>query len=239
MILQACLNGARPAGYHPKLPFSAETIARDGAAYVAAGAAELHIHPRSSDGRESLSTVSDVIEATRAACPGTLLGVSTGAWIEEDEQKTRDCIASWTALPDYASVNLSEPDAPAVTALLHEIGVGVEAGLASQSDAERFVTLPDCHRAFRILIEIEEQDIDEADSTAGRIFEVLARTGVKRPVLLHGFDATVWRFVERAHHQRLSTRIGLEDGCLLRNGDVANENAELVSQALQLLRSGK
>jgi len=29
MIVQACLNGARPAGYHPALPLTPEAIARD------------------------------------------------------------------------------------------------------------------------------------------------------------------------------------------------------------------
>ena len=60
MIIQACLNGARPAGYHPALPLTPDAIAHDAAACVAAGAAELHIHPRGADGRESLAP--DVIE---------------------------------------------------------------------------------------------------------------------------------------------------------------------------------
>ena len=76
---------------------------------VAAGAAELHIHPRGPDGRESLSAVDATVLAVRRACPGTLIGVSTGAWIENDAERTRKCISMWKELPDYASVNLSEP----------------------------------------------------------------------------------------------------------------------------------
>jgi hypothetical protein len=38
-------------------------------------------------------------------------------------------------LPDYASVTLSEPDAPEVISLLGRKGVGVEAGLATVRDA--------------------------------------------------------------------------------------------------------
>ncbi len=79
MIIQACINGARPAGYHPNLPLMVDAMVRDGVASIEAGAAELHIHPRDDSGRESLASVDDTICAMRCACPGTLIGVSTGA----------------------------------------------------------------------------------------------------------------------------------------------------------------
>ena len=44
MIVQACINGARPAAFHPALPLTAEAMARDATACVAAGAAELHLY---------------------------------------------------------------------------------------------------------------------------------------------------------------------------------------------------
>ena len=69
MIVQACINGARPAAYHPNLPLAAEAMAGDALACVAAGAAELHIHPRSADGRESLSAVDETVRAVRRTCP--------------------------------------------------------------------------------------------------------------------------------------------------------------------------
>src|ERR1700712_1151206 len=169
MIVQACLNGARPNDYHPQLPVTAEAMAIDGARCIAAGAAELHIHPRGVDGRADLTAVDETIRAVRDKCPGTLVGVSTGAWIEGDEQRTRDCISAWRELPDYASVNLSERDAPAVIVLLDRMGIGVEAGLATVADAERFVAIPNCHRVFRILIENGEQAFEKADKIADGI----------------------------------------------------------------------
>jgi uncharacterized protein (DUF849 family) len=48
MIVQACMNGARD--FHPALPLTVEATARDGASCVAAGAAELHLHPRGPTG---------------------------------------------------------------------------------------------------------------------------------------------------------------------------------------------
>ena len=55
MIVQACLNGARPQGYHPRLPVSAAGLAEDAAAVVRAGAGEFHLHVRDDSGRESLA----------------------------------------------------------------------------------------------------------------------------------------------------------------------------------------
>ncbi len=236
MIVQACINGARPFDYHPALPLTVEAMARDSAACVAAGAAEIHLHARAADGRESLAGVDETIRLVRRACPGTFVGVSTGAWIENDQRRTRDCIAAWRVLPDYASVNLSEPDSPAIIDLLHGMGVGVEAGLASVDDARRLIALPDCRRVLRILIEIEEQENEAGETVVEGIVAILGEAGVARPILLHGFDATVWHFVELARRRRWSTRVGLEDGCRRAAGEMTRDNAQLVTDAVRMMR---
>jgi uncharacterized protein (DUF849 family) len=234
MIVQACLNGARQRGFHPQLPLTAETIASDGAECVAAGAAELHFHPRGPDGHESLGSIDETIRAVRRTCPGTLVGVSTGAWIENNVEATRVAIKGWNELPDYASVNLSEPDALAITELLKLRGIGIEAGLASVADAERLTLLPDHERVFRILIEIQEQDLSKAVKTVDDILLVLGRVG--RPILLHGFDATVWPLIRLARQRRWSTRVGLEDGKHLPDGADSANNAALVAAAMKIYR---
>lgn len=236
MIVQACINGARPRDFHPRLPLTAEAMAADAAACVAAGAAELHIHPRGADGRESLAAVDETVLAVRKSCPGTFVGVSTGAWIEDDEALTRAAIAGWRELPDYASVNLSEPDAPAVMELLRQRGVGIEAGLATTADAHRFVGLAGYERVLRVLIEIDIPDLPLAMAEADGIAGVLHGTGMRRPILLHGVDATVWPFVERARRERRSTRVGLEDGSTLADGSVATDNAAIVAAAVAMFR---
>ncbi|QPC92030.1 3-keto-5-aminohexanoate cleavage protein [Mesorhizobium sp. INR15] len=236
MIVQVCINGARPREFHPRLPLDAEAMADDAAACVAAGAAELHIHPRGADGRESLGAVDATVLAVRQACPGTLVGVSTGAWIENDAERTRKAIAGWRELPDYASVNLSEADAPDVMNLLRQRGVGIEAGLATVADAERYVSLAGHESVLRILIEIDIQDLSLALEEAHGIAAVLARAGLRRPILLHGVDATVWPFVELAHQRRWSTRVGLEDGKTLADGTTAKDNAAIVAAAVAVFR---
>jgi len=236
MIVQACLNGARPAAFHPGLPITAEAMARDGASCVSAGAAELHLHPRGPGGRESLAAVDATMLAVRRACPGTLVGVSTGAWIEDDEERTRTLIARWNELPDYASVNLSERDAPAVMEQLRHRGIGIEAGLASVADAERLAGFRGGTRVFRIMIEIEEQEPGAAREAVDGIAAVLGRAGRREPILLHGFDATVWLLVELARERRWSTRVGLEDGNQLADGTTAPGNTALVAAAVEMLR---
>jgi uncharacterized protein (DUF849 family) len=236
MIVQACLNGARAPDYHPRLPVGIEALVADGLAAVRAGAAELHLHVRGPDGVESLAPehVNATITALRERLPGTLIGISTGAWIERDDDRRLVMIDGWRTLPDYASVNLNEPGAPAVIERLHRRGVCVEAGLASVADAERLVRFGLGRVCLRVLIEIEEQSLDEAMSVADGILSVLARAKFKKPILLHGFDATVWPFVERAGREGFSTRVGLEDGSALPDGRVAPSNAELVRAAVQI-----
>ncbi|MBB2200521.1 3-keto-5-aminohexanoate cleavage protein [Gluconacetobacter tumulisoli] len=236
MIIQACLNGARPKGFHPSLPLTAEDMARDGAACVSAGAAELHFHPRVTPDREGLAAVDETILAVRKACPGTLLGVSTGAWIEGDEHETRSRIAAWRHPPDYASVNLAESDAPAIMELLRQRHIGIEAGLATAADAERFVRLRNRDGVLRVLVEIEEQDFPSARRAAEDIVAILERSDIGRPVLLHGLDATMWPLLELARRRRWSTRIGLEDGRFLGDGSVARDNPHLVAEAVRLFR---
>lgn len=241
MIVQTCINGARSADFHPDLPLDADAMARDGAACIAAGAAELHVHARGLDGRESLApaAMDRTVLALRRACPGTLIGVSTGSWIENDELRTLVSIAGWRELPDYASVNLSEAAAPLVMESLRQRGIGIEAGLASVSDAERLVHLDHGGRVLRILIEISEQTLDEALAVSDGIEEVLEQAGIRRAILLHGENTTVWPFVRRAAERNWSTRVGLEDGKELPDGAVASGNAALTAAAVAIFRAGR
>src|SRR5882672_1960409 len=200
MIVQACLNGARVASFHPALPVTADAIARDAVAAVRAGAAELHIHVRGDDGRETLrpAIVAITIEKLRRACPGTLIGVSTGEWIEKDDGRRRDFIRNWSVLPDYASVNLVEADCAAVIELLESRNIGIEAGIWTAADAARCIELNLTARALRLLFEIFQQDRAVALTESAATEKSLGEAARLKPVLLHGFDATVWTLVQAA-----------------------------------------
>jgi uncharacterized protein (DUF849 family) len=234
VIVQACLNGGRNHAFHPAVPTTPDAIVADALAAVRAGAGELHVHVRDESGRETLKpeAVDRTVAALRRACPGTLIGISTGEWIERDDARRRHCIAAWSVLPDYASVNLIERDCAAVIAALRERGVLVEAGLWTAADAERCLALDLAGSALRYLLEINQQVESEAFAELTALEGVLARAPA-RPVLLHGCDATVWPLVDIAFARGYSTRVGFEDGRTLPDGNAAPSNAALVEAALK------
>jgi uncharacterized protein (DUF849 family) len=233
LIIQACLNGARPASYHVDLPQAAADVVRDVRECLRTGANEFHIHVYGEVDRESLdpADVDEVIGAVRAVAPGTLIGISTGDWIENDDQRRLACIAAWNMLPDHASVNLSEPGAPEVIRALHERGIGIEAGLSGPADAEQLIASGLAPLVLRMLVEVDAPTVNLAMTQADETIRALARLPSPKPILLHGFDDTTWPFVERAFRSGYSVRIGLEDTNLLPDGSVAESNAELVRAA--------
>ena len=236
MIVQACLNGAHPPSYHSALPVTIQALVEDGCKVVCAGASELHLHVRDQGGVESLApnNVDATMQALREALPGTLIGISTGAWIENDDDRVLYYIDRWGVPPDYASVNLSEKNAPAVIERLHRRGIGIEAGLAHKEDAERLLALSLDRLALRILVEVSEQDIDRAQAVTDEILSVLRKAPFPRPILLHGADTSAWPLLQRAVESGFSTRIGLEDVKLLSDGSVARSNTELLATAVRI-----
>ena len=130
---------------------------------------------------------------------------------------------AWKVVQDHVSVNLSEADAPEVIRLMLKRGIGVEAGLATVADAERYVALPEAASCLRILIEIEEQESAAALRVAHGIIAVLDRAGSKLPRQLHGFDASKWVMHAEALRLGLDQRIGFEDGGFLPDGRGAKQ----------------
>jgi uncharacterized protein (DUF849 family) len=238
MIVQACLNGGHPPSYHPALPTTAQTLVEDGLKVLSVGAGELHLHVRGEGGVESLAPdhVDATIKALRETVPGTLLGISTGAWIEKDDDRVLAYVGRWSIRPDYASVNLSERNAPALIETLHRRGIGVEAGLGDKKDAERLLILGLDRLALRILVEVGEQDMARAHAVTDEILAVLRSAPSAKPILLHGAGVSAWPLLRRAVESGFSTRIGLEDVKVLPDGSVTPSNAELVATAARLVQ---
>ncbi len=233
-MLQACLNGGRRPDEAPAVPVTPEALAAEARAAGGAGAACLHLHPRDGEGRETLAPepVAAALRAVRAAVPGVAVGVGTGEWIAPGGRARQAHIAAWTERPDYASVNLREPDAPEVVALLRSLGVPVEAGLWSVADARRFLSEIDPADCLRILVEMPDTDPEAALAEARAILAILSEAGSRLPVLLHGLGASAWPCIEEAARRGLDTRVGLEDTVVLPDGAPAPGNAALVRAAL-------
>ena len=236
-MLQACLNGARTRQDHPKVPFSPEELALDAERVVAAGASELHVHPRDGQGIETLAPddIAAALKAIRARVPKIPVGLSTREGIRTNRTRGFEAMKGWTLLPDYVSVNLSEADAPEVMALMIEKGIGIEAGLSTIADTRRFVALPMRKACLRVMVEIDfEQDVAGAVRLAEDMMHILGENRIGLPILLHGFDATVWPLYRKSRELGVDARLGFEDDIHLPDGRIAEDNAHIIRAAVQL-----
>jgi uncharacterized protein (DUF849 family) len=232
-MVQVCLNGSRTAADGTAVPLTPEAMAVSAAAAVAAGATDVHVHPKTPCGRDTLSprVLAGTLTAIRARVP-VPVGVTTGAWAEPDPTARLDRIHGWTVLPDHASVNWHEPGAEEVAAALLDLGVDVEAGIWSGTDgARRFASSPLGPRVLRVLAEVTDTDPSTAAATARELLSGLG-SAHGRPVLLHGEDGGAWPVLRLAGELGLATRIGLEDVLVLPDGQPARSNAELVAAGL-------
>lgn len=226
-----CLNGPRGAADGTAVPLTPESMAQAAAEAVAAGATDIHVHPKTPCGRDSLSprVVAATLEAIRARV-SVPVGVTTGAWAEPDPAARLARVRGWTVLPDHASVNWHEPGAEEIAAALIDLGVGVEAGIWSGTDAAaKFAVSPLGPKVLRVLAEVTDTDAAEAAART-----LLAELGPAhgRPVLLHGEDAGAWPVLRLTGRLGLATRVGLEDTLVLPDGRRALSNAQLVAEGL-------
>jgi uncharacterized protein (DUF849 family) len=231
--VQVCLNGVRGAADGWMVPVSPGAMADAVVEAVAAGATDVHLHPKSPCGHDTLSlrVLAVTLDAIRARV-SVPVGVTTGAWAEPDPAARVERVRGWTVLPDHASVNWHEPGAEEVAAALLDRGVGVEAGIWSGTDgAARFAVSPLRAQVLRVLAEVTDPDADTAETTARALLADLG-TGHGRPVLLHGEDGGAWPVLRLAGRLGLATRIGLEDTLLLPDGERAMSNAQLVAEGL-------
>lgn len=236
-MIQAALNGSRSRDEHPGIPCTAEELARDAAACVAAGAAELHLHPRDGQGRESLEplTIYSTVRQIKAAA-NVPVGVSTGAWIEPDLEKRLALIRSWYG-PDFASVNCSEGGAIDVMYALISAGIGIEVGIGKPEEVDVFAKslLIFSNAVVRILVEPEGAELPDEDAARERfdaIHGMLDRIGVMNPRLQHTDGPLAWFAVRDARKRGWDTRIGFEDTLVGPRSKRVTGNAELVEAAV-------
>jgi uncharacterized protein (DUF849 family) len=235
MLLQAALNGPWTKTDHHAVPISAQELARDAAACVAAGAKAIHLHPRDADGIERLDAeiVDHVAATVRDAC-GVPVGVSTGAWIEPDVRRRIELVRAWSD-PDYASVNVSEDGAQQIMRTLLDAGVGIEAGVWTVEDARRLGDWGLGGQITRVLVEPVDVDPRDAVALVDDIHRALDRAGISAPRLQHGDGDATWVLIEDAVRRGLDTRVGLEDTQYDADGERVASNEALVRFAHQMM----
>jgi uncharacterized protein (DUF849 family) len=239
MLVKACLNGGTTRQQHSSVPQTPDELAADAAAAVSAGAGVIHVHPRDAAGKETLDAglVLATVRAVRAAVPGVPVGVTTGIWtVAGDPARRLELVSGWTGVdrPDFASINLSEPGAEELAALLDELGIPIEAGVWTPADADRLAASSFGGRVIRVLIEPRASVPDDAVTTAALADAALERHGVAAPRLHHGYGIATWHVIRAALELGRDIRVGLEDTTVLPDGRPATGNAELVAAAVRL-----
>jgi uncharacterized protein (DUF849 family) len=235
MLIKAALNGGRKRSEHPGIPITAIELGAEAAAAVAAGAGAIHFHARSPDGGESVrpEDVAAGLVGIRSRVAGTLVGVSTGAWIEPDAEKRYDAVSRWTILPDFASVNFKEDGATELAELLLRKNIPVEAGISDMPGTEAFLRSGLGTRCLRILIEPMDQDLGRALDALQGILSALDEQKSECPRVLHGMEAIAWEMIDEAARRGYGTRVGFEDVLTLPGGTAVNSNAELIAEAVR------
>ncbi|WP_219419113.1 3-keto-5-aminohexanoate cleavage protein [Pseudonocardia nigra] len=237
-MLQAVLNGSRPADAHPALPVIARHLARDARAVARLGIAAVHVHPRGPDSQETLDPVhvGDAVAAIRAEVPGMEIGVTTGRWIQPDPVKRIEAVLTWGRLgvgkPDVCSVNVHEKGWVDVCAAAASVGIGVELGVWTSGDAVTLRTSGIPRGTTRVLAESTVSDPETSVAEAVRILRALGPLPV--PVLLHGEEDGAWPVLEYALRMGIDTRIGFEDVLVRPDGWLATGNDDLVRAALAI-----
>ncbi|KUI28846.1 hypothetical protein AU195_21335 [Mycobacterium sp. IS-1496] len=232
--VQACINGARTPDEHPALPVTPDELAAAAVAAHGAGAKSVHLHPKGTDGADSLEPdiVGAAVAAVRHAAPGLPLGVTTGFWALPDARHRLRAVESWSVLPDFTSLNWHEPGSPELADLLLSRGLGVEVGIFHAEAAESWAASEVAPHCLRVMIELpRDGDTDTADT----LLDIVRSAESPAPVLLHGLDESCWPVLQHAGVRELQTRIGLEDTLRLPDGSVAPDNAALVAAAIALL----
>lgn len=232
--VKACINGARTPDQHPALPVTPEQLAAAAVAAHEAGAQAVHMHPKTADGVDSLQPeiVDAAVAAVRQALPGLPLGVTTGYWALPDAAERLRAVERWSVLPDFASVNWHEPGSPELAELLLSRGVGVEAGLFHADAARAWAASDMAAHCLRVMVELSP---DAGTGTADELLAIVTSAGSQAPALLHGLDESAWPLLQHAGQCGVQTRIGMEDTLRLPDGTVADDNAALVTAAVELL----
>ncbi len=154
------------------------------------------------------------------------VGLSAAESIERDPFVRAAAIKTWREPPDFVSVNLSELGWAGIVRAALRAGIGVEAGLGTEADAEELARSPFGHQIVRVLVEVDGGAED------ARAVAQLVPAAV--PQLWHGYGPRTWEVIASAAAAGHDVRVGLEDVLTLPDGSNAPSNVELVTAAVQL-----
>lgn len=247
LLITVAPNGAyKQPQEHPAVPVTPQGLAQTAKACHDAGAAMLHLHIRDAQGRHSLDVAGyqEALRVVRAAVgPDMILQVTSEA--AKVYQAPQQLAMVQALVPEALSVGLREIDQP-------EVG---EAGLA------RFFGWLIEHRVMTQVILYDEQDLRRWQALRqqgvvpdGRWFLLFVlgrytagqrstpqdllpfvqnhRTG--EPWAMCAFGAGEHACAATAAALGGHVRVGFENNLLLKTGEVARDNAQLVQQVVDV-----
>lgn len=234
---------------NPALPHTPAEIAADVVACAEAGAAVCHLHVREEDGSPSsrVELFEEAIELIRQ-CSAIVTMVSTGGavWMPMEERLTGLEVKPDLAGVETGSMNFGDDafvtvpaDARRVVERARELGIGLE---AEMFDVGHVVA------AVRMVERGELPPPLRANLVFGVPGGIDAMPEALEAMLRPLPTATHWSITAVGRHQRRllalavlrgsgGIRVGFEDGVYLRRGVLASSNAELVSDACELVRT--
>lgn len=247
LLITVAPNGAyKQVLDHPALPVTPESLAQTAKACHEAGAAMLHLHIRDAQGRHSLDVAGyqEALRVVRAAVgPDMILQVTSEA--AKVYQAPQQLAMVQVLVPEALSVGLREIDQP-------EVG---EAGLA------RFFAWLLEHRVMTQVILYDEQDLRRWQAlrqqgvvpdgrwfllfvlgryTAGQrstpqdLLPFVQAHHTGEPWAMCAFGAGEHACAATAAALGGHVRVGFENNLLLKTGEVARDNAQLVQQVVDV-----
>jgi len=151
--------------------------------------------------------------------------LSTSADVVPDPRRRLALVEAWTELPDLVTANQGEGGIVELCELLVTRGIGIEAGLLSLDDAQRFVATGIASRCIRAMVEPLDADPDTAVEHAAAIEQLLADAGVSPEQVHHSDGIASWAVNLRAIPRGHGIRTGLEDTPVLPDGRTAEGKA--------------
>jgi uncharacterized protein (DUF849 family) len=247
LLITVAPNGAyKQPQDHPALPVTPDGLAQTAKACRDAGAAMLHLHIRDAQGRHSLDVAGyrEALRVVRAAVGSDLI-LQVTSEAAKVYQAPQQLAMVQELVPEALSVGLREIDQP-------EVG---EAGLA------RFFAWLLEHRVMTQVILYDEQDLRRWQAlrqqgvvpdgrwfllfvlgryTAGQrstpqdLLPFVQAHHTGEPWAMCAFGAGEHACAATAAALGGHVRVGFENNLLLRNGEVARDNAQLVQQVVDV-----
>jgi uncharacterized protein (DUF849 family) len=180
--------------------------------------------------------VAATLRSVRDSCPGIPVGLSTGLWVtDHDADRRLRLVEEWTgpARPDFASVNVREEGAEQLAAHLHAAAIGIEAGVWSVDDAQTLVESEMVGQLLRVLVEPRESDPVKGLKRVRSIDRILRAHDPGLRTLHHGAGATTWPIMRWSIQHGHDVRVGLEDTTFLPDDRRAQDNQELIEEAVR------